>query len=173
MRIFLVGYMGCGKSRWGKILANHYGLRFIDLDTHIEQREGMSIPDIFAKYNELGFRKREQAALKSISEIDNLIVATGGGAPCFKDNMQQMNQFGVTVYIEGTPELLRERITNSKTERPLVKNLTQDELLDYIQSHLNTRKGFYEQAKYKIISGELELNDFTQLLNPIINSLNQ
>ncbi|GAB7088602.1 shikimate kinase [Marinifilum fragile] len=173
MRIFLVGYMGSGKSRWGKMIANHYGLRFIDLDTHIEELEGMTIPEIFAKYKEEGFREREKSALQSIAEIDNLIIATGGGAPCYENNMQEMNSLGDTLYIEGTPELLRDRITNSKTERPLVKNFTQEELLEYIQNHLNSRKPFYEQAKYKIETGDLQLENFIQILDPIINSLNQ
>lgn len=173
MRIFLVGYMGSGKSRWGKMIANHYGLRFIDLDTHIEEREGMTIPEIFGKYKEEGFREREKSALQSIAEIDNLIIATGGGAPCYENNMQKMNSLGDTLYIEGTPELLRDRITNSKTERPLVKNFTQEELLEYIQNHLNSRKPFYEQAKYKIETGDLQLENFIQILDPIINSLNQ
>lgn len=173
MRIFLVGYMGSGKSRWGKMIANHYGLRFIDLDTHIEEREGMTIPEIFAKYNEEGFREIEKRALKSIGDIDNVIIATGGGAPCFDNNMQEMNSLGETLYIEGTPELLRDRITSSKTERPLVKNYSQDELLEYIQNHLNSRKPFYEQAKYKIVTGDLELENFIQILDPVINSLNQ
>jgi shikimate kinase len=165
--------MGCGKSRWGKMIANHYGFRFIDLDTHIEEREGMTIPEIFAKFEEKGFREREYAALQSIAEFDQVIVATGGGAPCFNNNMEQMNKMGETLYIEGSPELLRERITSSKTERPLVKNFSHDELLEYITKHLDSRKGFYEQAKYKIISGDLELESFIQLLDPIINSLNQ
>jgi shikimate kinase len=173
MRIFLVGYMGCGKSRWGKMIASHYGLQFIDLDTHIEEREEMTIPEIFAKHKEEGFREREHEALKSITDIDNVIVATGGGVPCFNNNMQEMNRLGETIYIEGTPELLRDRITSSKTERPLVKNLSQDELLAYIQNHLESRKLFYEQANYKIVSGDLELEDIIQLVEPIINSLNR
>ena len=173
MRIFLVGYMGCGKSRWGKLIAEHYGFKFIDLDTHIEEREGMTVPEIFAEYKEEGFREREYAALNSISEIDNVIIATGGGAPCFHNNMQSMNQLGETIYIECTPELLRERITNSKTERPLVKSLSWDELLKYIGEHLNERISFYDQAKYKIVSGKLELNDFIRLLDTVINPLSQ
>ncbi len=164
--------MGCGKSRWGKMIASHYGLHFIDLDRHIEEREGMTIPEIFAEFKEEGFREKECAALQSISNYEDVIVATGGGAPCFKNNMQIMNKLGETLYIEGTPELLRERIASSKTERPLVKNLSHEELLVYIQNHLESRKAFYEQAKHKIISGDLKLDDFILLLDAVIDSSN-
>ena len=170
MKIFLVGYMGCGKSLWGKMIANHYNYQFIDLDAYIEERENMSISEIFTKFKEEGFREREHKALKSISSIDNIIVATGGGTPCFYNNMEKMNHWGETLYIEGSPELLCERIRNSKKERPLVKNISQDELLGYIQDHLNSRKSFYELAKHKIVSGNLELNHFIQLIEPFINS---
>jgi shikimate kinase len=169
MKIFLIGYMGCGKSRWGKIVAEHYGFRFIDLDTLIEEREKLSVPEIFAKYEESGFREREHEALQSISDVENLIVATGGGAPCFNNNMEEMNRRGTTLFIECSPQLLRERITDSDTERPLVKNLSQDALLNYIVRHLQNRIPFYEQSHYKLVSGNLELDDFTAILDPIVN----
>ncbi|MDM8159085.1 shikimate kinase [Labilibaculum sp. K2S] len=169
MKIFLIGYMGCGKSRWGKIIAAHYGVRFVDLDTLIEERENLTIPKIFEKFGESGFRQREHDALKSISNTENIIVATGGGAPCFNNNMEEMNRLGVTLFIECSPSLLRERITNSDTERPLVKNFSQDELLDYIKRHLKIRMPFYEKSQYKMVSGNLELGDFTTILDPIIN----
>lgn len=169
MKIFLIGYMGCGKSRWGKIVAKHYGFRFIDLDTLIEEREDLNVPEIFEKHGESGFRKREHDALESISDEENIIVATGGGAPCFNKNMEEMNRLGTTLFIECSPQLLRERITESDTERPLVKNFSQDELLNYIIRHLNNRMPFYEQSHYKLVSGNLELDDFTAILDPIIN----
>ena len=170
MKIFLIGYMGCGKSRWGKIVAEHYDFRFIDLDTLIEEREGLTIPEIFEKHQETGFRKREHDALKSISNEENCIVATGGGAPCFNYNMEEMNCSGHTLFIECSPQLLQKRITESDTERPLVKNFSQDELLNYITRHLNNRMPFYEQSHYKLVSGNLELKDFIVILDPLINS---
>nr|WP_320118182.1 shikimate kinase [uncultured Marinifilum sp.] len=173
MRIFLVGYMGSGKSRWGKMIAEYFNYRFIDLDTLIEERENASIPQIFSKHKESGFRKLETEALHSIGNTENTIVATGGGAPCFANNMEIMNKLGITLYIEGSPELLRDRITSSKTERPLVKNFTPDELLQYIQEHLNSRLPFYNQAQYKIVSGNLELNNFIDLLKPLIDSVSR
>lgn len=169
MKIFLIGYMGCGKSRWGKIVAGHYGFRFIDMDTLIEEREKLSVPEIFAKYEESGFREKEHEALQSISDVENIIVATGGGAPCFNNNMEEMNRLGTTLFIECSPKLLRERITDSDTERPLVKNFSQDDLLNYIVRHLQNRIPFYEQSHYKLVSGNLELDDFTAILDPIIN----
>lgn len=169
MKIFLIGYMGCGKSRWGKMIASYYGFRFIDLDKLIEEREKLSVPEIFSEYGENGFRKREKEALQAIPKGEKLIVATGGGAPCFHGNMDYMNREGISLFIECAPELLRERITNSDTERPLVKNMSPEELLLYISKHLNERLPFYEQSQYKITSGDLELDDFTNLLDPIIN----
>lgn len=170
MKIFLIGYMGCGKSRWGKIIAEHYGFRFIDLDTLIEEREGLTISQIFEKHQEEGFRKREHDALKSISNEENCIVATGGGAPCFNNNMEEMNRLGHTLFIECSPQLLRERITESDTERPLVKNFSQEELLNYIIRHLGNRMPFYEQSHYKLVSGNLKLNDFIVIIDSLINS---
>jgi shikimate kinase len=161
--------MGCGKSRWGKMIANHYGFRFIDLDVLIEEREKLTVPEIFRTFGESGFREREKEALQAIPKGEKLIVATGGGAPCFHNNMSYMNREGASLFIECSPELLRERITNSDTERPLVKNLSPEELLQYIRKHLNERLPFYEQSQYKITSGDLELDDFTVILDPIIN----
>lgn len=169
MRIFLIGYMGSGKSRWGKLIAKHYGFRFIDLDIHIEEREKATIPEIFNEHEESGFRLKEQEALTSIQDIDNVIIATGGGAPCFHNNMETMNNLGTTLFIDCSAELLQKRISDSDTERPLVAKLSQDELLEYIKRHLKIRMPFYKQADYKIISGNLEIEDFIALLDPIIN----
>jgi shikimate kinase len=169
MKIFLIGYMGCGKSRWGKQIADHYGFHFLDLDSFIEENEGKTIPEIFELYGESGFRQLEKKALQSISESKNIIISTGGGAPCFNNNMELMNKLGLTLYIEGSPELLRDRISNSDSERPLVKNLTRQELLEFIQRHLQTREPFYLQSKLKIISGSLDLQDFIILLDPYIS----
>lgn len=170
MRIFLIGYMGCGKSRWGKIIAEHYGFRFIDLDTHIEERENATIPDIFSQHEESGFRLIEHEALESIRDEENVIIATGGGAPCFHNNMETMNSLGTTLFVECSPQLLQERISNSDNERPLVMHLSEDELLKYIIRHLNNRIPFYEQAQYKLVSGNLEIENFTAILDPIIKS---
>lgn len=169
MRIFLVGYMGCGKSRWGKIIAEHYQYRFVDLDTLIEERENASISKLFEMHGESGFRSCESSALHSVADEENIVISTGGGAPCFHDNMNEMNRLGLTLYIEATPELLRERITNSKTERPLVKSLSHDELLKYIGKHLKSRLPFYHLAKCKLTSGNLELSDFLEVIDPFIN----
>lgn len=161
--------MGCGKSRWGKQLSDHYGFHFLDLDSFIEENEGKTIPEIFKLYGESGFRKLEKKALQSVPDTNNIIISTGGGAPCFSNNMELMNKSGLTLYIEGSAELLCERISNSDTERPLVKNLSKGELLDYIKRHLQNRVPFYLQSKLKIITGALELIDFTNLLDPYIS----
>jgi shikimate kinase len=122
MRIYLIGYMGSGKSTVGKGLAKKLNLQFIDLDNYIEERNFKTIPEIFASVGEVGFRKIEQHALKEIAEFENVVVATGGGAPCFFDNMELIKRTGVSVYLNGTPRILAERLLNSKTERPLMKS---------------------------------------------------
>ncbi len=92
MRIFLIGYMGSGKSTLGRRLAKHLNLQFVDMDHYIEERNYKTIPQIFAEEGEAEFRKKERKALEELSEFTNIIIATGGGAPCFFDNIDIMNR---------------------------------------------------------------------------------
>jgi len=101
--------MGSGKSTVGKGLAREFKLQFIDLDTYIEERNFKTIPELFSTEGEAGFRLLEQKALHEVSVFENVIVATGGGAPCFFDNMEVINQTGTSVYLNGTPRILAER----------------------------------------------------------------
>jgi shikimate kinase len=155
MRIYLVGYMGSGKSTLGRHLARHAGLLFIDLDKYIEERNCRSVPQIFALEGEENFRKKERKALEEVSEFDNVVVATGGGAPCFFDNMELMNRTGVTIYLDIHPEILAKRLTTSKTERPLLKGKSKIELENFIGENLQKRRIFYEQSRIRIENPEL------------------
>jgi shikimate kinase len=142
--------MGSGKSTVGRELATELNLQFIDLDSYIEERNFKTIPEIFASVGEDGFRLIEQRALHEISEFENVVVATGGGAPCFFDNMELIKRTGISVYLNGTPRILAERLMNSKTERPLIKGKSKKELAEFIHETLNKRDHWYKQADYVI-----------------------
>lgn len=153
MRIFLTGYMGCGKSTIGRKVAALMGTNFIDLDKYIEERNFKSVPDIFAQDGEASFRLKERQALQEVAEFEEVVVGTGGGAPCFFDNMQLMNQAGITIYLAPDNETLAYRLLKSKTERPLIAGKSKEELLIFIRQALEKRAPFYEQSKI-IIRGQ-------------------
>ncbi len=162
--IFLIGYMGCGKSYWGKRLAISLQLDFVDLDDLIEEREGLSIPEIFKKYGEASFREREQKALLSIGELKkSAIISTGGGAPCFHDNMSVMSTMGRILFLEAHPAILKQNILKSDDERPIVKAVPKEELEAYISKHLNERLPFYQKAQFKANVDGLDLDDLVEL----------
>lgn len=148
MRIFLIGFMGCGKSTLGRSLAADTGLKFIDLDSYIEEQQGQTIPQIFANLGEEAFRKMEHDALREAGNSEGVIISTGGGAPCFFDNMDYMNQQGETLYMQLPIEVLADRLINARVERPLAKGKTRDELIDFITKTLDKRDEFYLKAKW-------------------------
>jgi len=146
MRIFIVGYMGVGKTTIGKGLGKLLNIEFIDLDKYIQNKYRKTIPEIFEEKGEDGFRIIERGALDEVSAFENVIVSTGGGAPCFFDNMEKMNASGVTVYIEADPEELANRLLASKTVRPLIVGKSREELIPFIEQHLSARERYYKQA---------------------------
>ena len=149
-RVYLIGYMGCGKTTIGKRLAKSLGWDVIDMDSRIESRYRKTIPDIFASEGEDSFRKKERFILEELSALENVVVSTGGGAPCFFDNIDVMNSSGLCVYIRMTPEALAARLKNAKANRPLLKDKTEEELTNFIKEQLEKRRAFYEQARYVI-----------------------
>ncbi|HWS01190.1 MAG TPA: shikimate kinase [Prolixibacteraceae bacterium] len=153
MRIFLTGYMGCGKSTIGRKVAALMGMNFIDLDKYIEERNFKSVPDIFAQEGEAAFREKERQALHEVAQFEDIVIGTGGGAPCFFDNMQQMNHAGITIYLAPDNETLAARLLKSKTERPLIAGKNREELIHFIETALEKRSPFYEQSKI-IIRGK-------------------
>jgi shikimate kinase len=134
------------------------------MDHYIEERNHKTIPQIFAEEGEAGFRKKEQKALTELSEFTNVIIATGGGAPCFFNNMELMNKTGKTVYMNINPEILAARLLKSKTDRPLIKGKSHDELVAFINETLKKRSEFYRQAKYHITEPDLNLDYLLQLI---------
>lgn len=164
MRVYLIGYMGCGKSRLGRLLSEHMGVQFVDMDDYIEERNCKTVPQIFADHGEDGFRKRERKALEELAEFTDIIIATGGGAPCFFDNIDLMNKTGKTVFLNIDPAILADRLMNSKTERPLIKGKSREELVAFIDETLKKRKQFYSQAQFEITEPDLSLDRIQEMI---------
>jgi len=158
MRIFLIGYMGSGKSTLGRRLASHLDLQFIDMDHYIEERNCKTIPQIFAEEGETEFRKKERRALEELAEFTDIVIATGGGAPCFFDNIDLMNKTGKTIYLNIDPKILADRLLKSKTERPLIKGKSREELIAFIDETLHKRNEFYMQAQHYITEPDADLD---------------
>ncbi|MCB0397731.1 MAG: shikimate kinase [Flavobacteriales bacterium] len=144
--IFLIGYMGSGKTTFGKKLARVIGYRFLDMDQYIEKKVGRSIPELFEADGEGVFRTLETEALGEVVKESGQVIATGGGMPCFNDNVKLMNANGQTVYLELTPEALVSRLRQAKEVRPLVHGKDESELRAFISQHLASREKYYKQA---------------------------
>lgn len=159
-RIFLVGYMGSGKTTLGMILAQEKGWTFIDLDWYVEERFHKSVQQLFREKGEDGFRELERQMLHEVGDFEDVVISAGGGTPCFFDNMEYMNSRGETVFLQAKPETLFERLRTAKTKRPLlVMKKTDEELRDFIVSGLNKREIFYAKAKHRFSSDELESHE--------------
>ena len=147
-RIILIGYMGAGKTTIGKALAKELGIPFYDLDWYIESRRRKTVPQLFAELGEEGFRKIEHNMLHEVAEFENVIISCGGGTPCFFDNMDYMNQQGEVVYLRCAPEVLQKHLMMGKTERPLLKGKSPEELQNFIREQLEKREPFYTKAHH-------------------------
>lgn len=149
MKIVLTGMPGSGKSTAAKKCAEQLGLNFIDTDLRIEEAYKMTIPKIFKLVGEEGFRKLEQKIFRDIlSKEDNYVMATGGGLPCFFDNMEMIKSHTLSFYIKMPPDLLAERIYNSRKSRPLTDHKTKEEILQYVEKLLLQRESYYLKADY-------------------------
>ena len=155
-RIILIGYMGAGKTTVGKALSQSLALPFYDLDWYIEERYRRTITQIFAENGENGFREIEQKILHEVAEFENVVISTGGGAPCFFDNMEFMNRAGKTVFLDVHPDVLFRRLRVAKQQRPILQGKEDDELKTFIIQALEKRAPFYHQAHYIFNADELE-----------------
>ena len=138
--------MGSGKSRWGKQLSNRLKLPFVDLDNVIEEKAGMTIPDIFRHQGEMFFRELETACLKEVLSKNGLVVSLGGGTPCREENMKLLKEKAATIYLKSNAGMLYSRLVINYKSRPLLSGIQPDELLPFIQNLLNEREPFYSQA---------------------------
>ncbi len=148
MKIFLIGYMGVGKTTIGKRLAKRMNLPFRDLDAVITVEEDRSVQEIFDEQGEAGFRGLERKYLHElVKEEEHFVLATGGGTPCFYDNQLFMNANGLTVYLEMDILSLTHRLIHSKDHRPLVAGKTDQQLKEFVKSHLESRKEYYNDSE--------------------------
>ncbi len=161
MLIYLIGYMGCGKTTAGKRLANKLGYEFVDLDSVIETEQNRTISQIFESDGQDAFREIERKTIHQSFNLNNCVIATGGGAPCFFDNIEQMNAHGKTIYIKLSPKALASRLKSAKAERPIIAGKTDTELLGFIEQALGGREPFYSKAQ--IIVNGIGLNAETMV----------
>lgn len=149
-RIFLLGFMGCGKSYWGRKVADALGFEWIDLDEYIEKKEARSITEIFEKEGEIAFRKIEKQALKEVAALEKVVISLGGGVPCFLENMALIGRSGVSFYLKTNTKTLVHRLESEKDKRPLLAQLSDVELFDFIENKVNERSVFYKKATFTI-----------------------
>jgi len=152
MEIVLLGYMGSGKSTIGKYLSKKMNLEFIDLDEYIEEKEKMTIKNLFSEKGEIYFRLQESKYLKEIlNNRANYILSLGGGTPCYANNIQEIkNSSTESFYLKCNINTLHSRLKNSNSTRPLIASLNDEDLFEYIGKHLFERAPYYEQAKFKV-----------------------
>jgi len=157
--IFLIGFMGSGKTTWGKKLAKHLGRKFIDLDHVLTERMGMSIPEYFQQFGEAKFREEESRVLREIREQD-AVISTGGGTPCHFDNMEWIKSCGIVVYLQLTADALFARLQKSDVgKRPALKGFTGDGLRAFIEDKLAEREPFYRRAHIMVHAANVPLEE--------------
>ncbi len=167
MKIYLVGYMCSGKSTVGKKLAKKLGLKFCDTDKLFEEKNNSTISDFFAKHGEVAFREKEREILTSLLPLQDCVVSTGGGIPCFQDNMDLMNENGITIYLDISPKSVLDRLRSADEERPLLKDIPAEEQEAFIEQHLAQRKPFYEKADISVKAENLKVET---IINKLIST---
>lgn len=153
--IFIVGYMGAGKSTVGRKLADCLGVKFIDTDFFMENRFRERVVDMFVSIGEEAFRRRERIIIEELSGMQDAVIATGGGLPCHFDTMDLLLSSGLTIYLEATDEELATRLELCKRTRPSIKDKSGDELLAHIQQAMQVRRPAYERAEMRVAVGEI------------------
>ena len=169
MRIFLIGFMGAGKSFLGKLWGELYSIPFFDLDTLIEEEERKTVENIFEVFGEDYFREREAAVLRNTDRFENCIIACGGGTPCFFDNIHWMNKNGVTVFLNETENNIYKNVKNDKKARPLIKSQNEEILQKFIHEKLKGRLQFYNQSQIVLQSNQLNKDGFSVISKYIKN----
>ncbi len=159
MRIFLIGFMGSGKTHWGRLLSQKLGLPFFDLDEQVSEQAGKSIAEIFATEGEERFRLMEKDVLHIITEShESFVMACGGGSPCFYNNIEYMNQSGTTVWINTPATVLFQRLIKEKENRPLIRDLSDEQLRNFIQRKYADRRIYFEQAGLVVEEEDVQLD---------------
>ncbi len=165
MKIFLIGFMGSGKTHWGHLLADKLQLPFFDLDTVITQSEGKSISEIFAEKGEEYFRYKEKESLEElVGKEERFILSTGGGTPCFFNNIEFMKKNGKVLWLNTSVDVLKQRLLKERMSRPMISNVGEKELKSYIIRKLGERKIYYEQADLMVHEEGIFLDPLVSLL---------
>lgn len=163
-KIFLLGMMGTGKTYWSQRLSKMTGLDWIDLDQEIEKITSLSIKEIFSSQGEPYFREKEREALHMLSGYPRLIIATGGGTPCFYDNMEWMNNHGITIWIDEDVDTLVGRLQKEKAHRPLIRHLSDEGLHDFLDEKLRQRAPYYGRAHHHLRGDSISDSSFAEIL---------
>ena len=156
--------MCSGKSTVGKKLARKLDYDFIDLDFYFEEKYHISVEDFFTKYGEDNFRKIETQLLNEVLVKDNVVISTGGGTPCFNENMKVMEENGISIYLKIHINSLKYRILNSKKKRPLLENISNENATEFLSNHLSEREKFYQQADYTVKGENADIDGILELI---------
>lgn len=169
-KIFLIGYMGCGKSSLGRKLAKAGGMEFMDMDSIIEQREGASISDIFHYQGEEYFREVERALIEELGAAEgSMVISTGGGAPAWENNMECMNSLGATIYLRRTAQQIASRLSlHGRQKRPKLRGLNDEELVAFMTTNMAEREPFYAKAQYCVDCAECSDAELIELILQIV-----
>jgi shikimate kinase len=163
--VFLVGFMGTGKTHWGKIWAEKLHYLFVDLDEVIEKDEGISVHEIFENKGEDYFRMKEAETLRQMRSEENTVIACGGGTPCFFDNMAWMNANGVSVLLKANAGFILQNIRKQLGKRPLLKDMNEEEMLSFIETKLAERETFYNKATITLDAQTAGINSIDKVIS--------
>jgi shikimate kinase len=168
MKIFLIGFMGCGKTHWGKLLSEKLAIPFFDLDEKIEENEGRTISEIFKKDGEEYFRLLEKDVLHLLTENhETFVMACGGGTPCFYNNIDYLKKQGTVVWINCSTDCLYQRLVKEKDQRPMIAGIPDDQLKSFIIKKYSSRKIYYQQATVILPEDHITIEN---LLNKIFHA---
>ena len=160
--IILIGFMGSGKTTLGRKIARQLGLEFLDADEEIQKQLGLSIATIFDQHGELHFRELERTWITHFPVQFKGVISVGGGLPCYRDNIKLLRDLGFVIYLERTPKELFQRLTKAKKQRPLLAELNEEEMLDFIENKIHERQDFYQQADWTPTREEQDVRTITE-----------
>jgi shikimate kinase len=167
-KIFITGYMGSGKTTAGKKLAADLGYEFIDLDHFIETQYKQTIPEIFSTHGEKEFRSMEHNALKKVLEKTDAVISCGGGTPCYFNNIELMNNNGITIYLKMSVNALVHRLLQAKEKRPLITGKTEPELHAFVTRQLEKREDFYHKSQFTVKGKDLNMEELVAFVKDAV-----
>ena len=157
--------MGAGKTTAARRLANRLGWEVADTDALFEEKYKISVCDFFNKYDEPLYRKLESEVLKETGSLNNVVISTGGGTACYFDNMEWMNQHGLTIFLRISEKAVIDRLLHAKRKRPLAIGKSEAELTEFVSKHYTLRLPFYEKAKITVKAEDFDLENLIEMIN--------